>query len=377
MSFSPAKRSQKRPKFTSVTGSSTPLFIIVAIIAIAIGLYVQTGQQKKPNHPELAKAILLPVPKDLGEVSFVDHNSESFGLSNLQGKWSILFFGFTNCPDICPSTMQTLKLVKQRVELEDAWQHYQVVMVSVDPERDSVERLKNYVPFFDPEFIGVRAEVEHTAAFAKNLGILFFKREPASNGGYDVDHGASLILVNPDGKYAGVISAPHKVDQISADLISLAAFENGSRKSVKNPEIRSSEKIGLSARASARPTSAISFSDAWIRPAPPTATSMAAYFEVTNHSDADIIIVDSHSPAFGMTMVHETVIKNDVASMHHLDSLVIPAGSTVSFAPMGTHMMLMQPQTPLSLGDTAELSLIDSKGNTYTETVTVKQTENP
>ncbi len=376
MQFSPVQCLKEHSKLAFESGKATPLFIIVALIAIGIGLYVQTGQKQNSSQLELQKAILLPQTKDLGTVDFLDHNNENFGLSQLQGKWSILFFGFTNCPDICPSTMQTLKLVKQRVEEAGAWGKYQVVMVSVDPERDTVERLNSYVPYFDPEFIGIRAGVEHTTAFAKNVGILFFKGETLDNGGYDVDHGASLILVNPQGEYAGVISAPHKVEQISADLIALAISEGGVVTAGTNANASVQEAAEVETEA-ARTKQSITFDSAWIRPAPPGATSMAAYFEVRNDSSEDIVIVDSDSPAFEMTMVHETVIENEVASMRHLDTLTIPAGETVSFAPLGTHMMLIGPKKPLTLGDTAELTLIDQNGNRYTQVVSVRQIEQP
>lgn len=372
MLSSSSQRLVQGSRFSRESGNATPIFVIVALIAIGLGIYIQTGQKQSAAQLELKKTILLPQPKALGPVSFVDHHNQTFDIKRLQGKWSILFFGFTNCPDICPSTMQTLKLVKQRVEQANAWNSYQVIMVSVDPERDSIERLNNYVPFFDEDFVGIRADLEQTTAFAKSVGILFFKGEPAANGGYDVDHGASLILLNPEGNFAGVISAPHKVEEISSDLITMA--NQGGWSTVTNDKQNQSNKPNSNAPESNSP---LTFDNAWIRPAPPGATSMAAYFEVSNNTEKDIIIVDSDSPAFRMTMVHETAIENDVASMRHLPSLTIPAGETISLAPLGTHMMLMGAKKPLSLGDTAELTLIDQRGERHTKTVEVRQLETP
>ena len=94
-------------------------------------------------------------------------------------------------------------------------------MVSVDPERDTQERLKNYVPYFDSEFIGLRGDLDTTTKFAKQMGILFIHQEP-ENEFYQVDHSASIILVNPAGEMAGVITAPHKANEITNDLIALA-----------------------------------------------------------------------------------------------------------------------------------------------------------
>lgn len=355
------------------TGKTTLLFIAAAITAIAIGIYVQSNSTKHQQPPELLKGVLLPKTKPLGEVAFTDHNGKPFTLNQLKGKWSILFFGFTNCPDVCPSTMQTLKLVKQKVAQAKQWHNFQVVMVSVDPERDTTERLNSYVPFFDPEFIGVNASVEHTSAFAKNLGILFFKGKPLESGGYDVDHGAALILVNPKGQFAGLFSGPHKVDEISQDLIAIANYQAAD--SSANTEPNQSDKAqspAPSVSGNATPQ-ALSITDAWIRPAPPSSQSMAAYFKLSNTSQIDIVITDVDSPAFEVAMIHETVIEEEIASMRHLESLTIPAGKNVVLTPMGTHMMLMGPKAALNEGDSAEIGLTDQNGKRYSAIIEVKQ----
>jgi len=356
-------------------GRATPLFILAAIIAIAIGLYVQTGSKSSPQTPSFKTTILLPKTKQLGSVNFTDHNNQPFGIEQLRGKWSILFFGFTNCPDICPTTMQTLKMVKQKVSDAGMWEPFQVIMVSVDPERDSIERLKNYVPFFDSEFIGISGDVEHTTEFAKNLGILFFKGKANANG-YDVDHGASLILVDAEGEYAGVISAPHKADEISSDLIALSAYIDKNLPAGKSSSTAKKNATAATLSNNITPDtaqSALTITDAWIRPAPPNARSMAAYFKLNNNSKSDIKISETLSPAFHMTMIHETVIEDEVASMRHLEELVIPAGKSVKLTPMGKHIMLMGPKASLAVGDSTEISLIDSTGQHYTHTITVKQ----
>jgi len=93
-------------------GKSYFLFILVAIAAIGSGLLVQSSKTPPAEQPEFKKTILLPNTKPLVDVNFVDHKGQKFGIEHFKGKWSILFFGFTNCPDICPTTLQTLKQVK-------------------------------------------------------------------------------------------------------------------------------------------------------------------------------------------------------------------------------------------------------------------------
>ena len=357
----------------SQAGKSNISFFLVAALAIGIGLYTQVYDSKSPDAPEFVKTILLPKTKALGTVEFTDHNQQSFGADQLQGKWSILFFGFTNCPDICPTTMQTLKQVKQKVAAEDLWHNYQVIMVSVDPERDSLERLRNYVPFFDPEFIGIAGTVEHTTEFAKNLGILFFKGDEVSPGAYDVDHSAALILINPEGRYAGVISAPHKTDEISADLISLAGYQGIPKtKAGADQAPVSADQAEPEVSANSDSDAALSFEEAWIRPAPPNTPSMAAYFKLVNQSGSDITITGVESPAFHMSMIHTTIVEDGVASMKHLDDINVPAAGSVTFAPMGNHVMLMGPKSPLNEGQSAEITLIGEDGARYSVEVPVR-----
>ena len=316
--------------------------------------------------------IMLPNSKAINHIDFTDHNGDTFGKTDFLGRWSIVFFGFTNCPDICPTTMQTLKQVKQQLTDKALWQNYQVVMVSVDPETDTPERLANYVPFFDSQFIGLVSNIEKTTEFAKQLGILFIKREKDGSDFYEVDHSASLIVINPEGQMAGVISAPHKADEISADLSKLAKHVGP----IKNPpqiatQATSQEKEAPSAIT--EETGVLNIQQAWIRPAPPNAPSLAAYFVIENKSNQDIRIIDSHSPAFDMTMIHNTVIEDGVAKMIHMDALEIPANSSVELAPLGTHMMLMRPEQTLSVGDEVSITLIDELDNEYQYTIPVRQ----
>ena len=353
--------------------SQNVLFIATAVIAISFGLYIQTQNPLKTSKPELNKIILLPQSKAIGKVDFRDHKDQIFNESRLLNKWSIVFFGFTNCPDICPTTLQTLSDVKATLASTalnntTAWSPFQVIMVSVDPERDNIEKLNSYVPWFDEEFIGLAGELEYTKAFAKRLGILFYKSEQQSESVYEVDHSASLILINPQGEYVGAITAPHKAEQISADLITLANSIGNAEASYK-PANKANTQTQISENQS------LSIDKTWIRPAPPGVSAMAAYMTIKNTSDNDILISDIEAPDFEMAMIHNTVIEDGIASMNHLDSLVIKAGETLTLKPLETHIMLMRPNRALSEGSTSRLTLIDKNGHRFPLLVPVKQLE--
>ncbi len=117
---------------------------------------------------------------------------------------------------------------------------------------------------------------------------------------------------------------------------------------------------------------ALSFENAWIRPAPPGVQSMAAYFDLVNNTDQDLVINSSSSTAFEMTMIHTTLVEDGIASMEHLEQLLVPANGRVSLAPLGIHMMLMHPKQELALGDSTEITLSSLDGAEYKHVISVK-----
>lgn len=366
-------------------GSSKVIFIAIAVLAIGFGIFVQGWHSDSPdsNPPTLETTFILPAPKAIKEVNFSSYTGQEFSTEQLKGQWSILFFGFTNCPDVCPSTLRILKDVKEQVSQAGFWNGYQVIMVSVDPERDTPEKLANYVPFFDTEFIGITGDIATTKAFAKNVGTLFIKQASEnSDEWYDVDHSASLVLINPQGQWAGAITAPHNADQISRDLVAFAQY-NGVEKNVltnakttgaavvSSGDGESTLAVHLRQTQGTANQSSLMFKNAWVRPTPGHARSTAAYFQLINNSKQDIIIVDSQSPNFEMTMIHDTQVKDGLVSMNHLDELLVPAGGTVELKPLGLHMMLMQPSAALNLGDSVPITLIDDQGRRHQSTMQV------
>lgn len=149
---------------------------------------------------------VMETPRDFGEVNLLDHHGEAFTNERLQGGWTLVFFGFTYCPDVCPTTMSFLNELMGQLEgteVEDT----AVVMVTVDPARDTVAQLADYVPFFNPAFTGVTGEFLDIHRFATALNTPF--RKVAGQGDdYQVDHSANVVLINPRGDYHGFFKAP-------------------------------------------------------------------------------------------------------------------------------------------------------------------------
>ncbi len=131
------------------------------------------------------------------ELALTDHNGKPRTLVDFRGKVVVLFFGFTHCPDVCPTTLAELALVAK--ELGGDADSMQVLFVTVDPERDTREMLQRYVPSFNPAFLGLYGDADATARTAKEFKIIF-QKQPLPGGGYSVDHSAGTYVLDQQGR---------------------------------------------------------------------------------------------------------------------------------------------------------------------------------
>ena len=154
--------------------------------------------------------ILLDEPRVLDPVSLTQDSGEAFTAVDFEGQWNVLFFGFTHCPDICPTTMATLASAKARAEHEFP----QVWLVTVDPQRDTPDQLDLYLKEFDSAFTGITGEIQEIKALAKQVYVTVGHMPDVDSTGYNVDHGSSLVLVDSSGRHAGYIRSPHFVTNL-------------------------------------------------------------------------------------------------------------------------------------------------------------------
>ena len=135
----------------------------------------------------------------------------------------MLFFGYTNCPDFCPSTLAMLAAMEQGLRADSAAVRPQVIFVSVDAKRDTPAQLAQYVPYFDPEFIGLTAADQPTIeAVAKRMGVAVIIT-PHADGSYSVDHSGTIFVLDPDGRLAAVLTGPFTVDGLKGDFSRIVA----------------------------------------------------------------------------------------------------------------------------------------------------------
>ena len=169
------------------------------------------------------QATLLPEPMVLPEVSLVDDDGSPFTRDSMLGQWTVLFFGFTPCPDICPTTLQQLATARSRLAVEKpASPLPEIVLISVDPERDTPAVLGEYVAYFGENLHGASGDPRELALLTSSIGI-FFEKEPVIDGDYNVSHSTAVVLINPSAEFHAVIGSPLDIDAIVHDLPLLMA----------------------------------------------------------------------------------------------------------------------------------------------------------
>ncbi|QTT85894.1 SCO family protein [Pseudomonas chlororaphis] len=204
-----------------MTRTQKTVFILVALVALVLGLTVNkvlTGKnQGDPTALIDAGIILLPQSRNLPDVKMTDQEGQPVALNELKGKWSLLFFGYTFCPDICPTTLAQLRQIKSELPKE-ALDNLQVVLVSVDPNRDTPQQLKQYLGYFDKDFKGLTAtSVADVQKLANAVSIPFIPAD-TSKPNYTVDHSGNLAVIGPDGTQRGFIRAPLNNQKLVAQL---------------------------------------------------------------------------------------------------------------------------------------------------------------
>jgi protein SCO1/2 len=210
-----------------VTPIARTVALCLVVVAIVLGMlfYSATREHTLDNDQLLELGVfILPKPRELKPFELTTQTGAPFTLEDLQGHWSFLFFGFTNCPDVCQTSMSAIGIAERDLAAkgmrEDA--PFRGVLVSVDPERDDADALGRYVGAFSPRLLGVRGDRATTAALALQLNVAF-AQVPDGKGGYSVDHTGNVVIVNPRGHYHGFIRMPHKAETIEAAYRSLAA----------------------------------------------------------------------------------------------------------------------------------------------------------
>lgn len=203
----------------------TKLLIVIAVIAAITGLLVSNyyynnnnvdDDDNNINKLEFQSLLIYPEAKAFSGFQLQSHDNPNLTIEDFAGKWTLLFFGFTHCPDVCPNTLTELqkafKLLKTTVKPE-------VLFISLDPDRDTPEVLNIYTQFFNPDFKSATADAANILSIASQVGVAYHIEDRETGDlNYNVDHTTAVFLVNPDKRLHGVFRFPHEAEKIANDL---------------------------------------------------------------------------------------------------------------------------------------------------------------
>ena len=197
------------------------LFGFLAIIA---GLYVYQ-HRSAVEAPADVPGLLWPNPIQITDFSLTDLNAQPFDLARVRGKWTMWYFGYTNCPDACPLAMTVMTGVDNSLREADADANdVQFAFVSLDPARDTLEHIGNYVRFFSPDFIAATGPEEDLPTIIRQFGVLRNLQTPDEDGNYFVDHTTALLLTDPQARFVGIFQQPHEVADITRQFRLMRSF---------------------------------------------------------------------------------------------------------------------------------------------------------
>jgi protein SCO1 len=214
VSASNRKRPQRNP------GRRFPpapvLLGVLGAVVLSATMLARQGPGEAPgwaNAPPELRAILWPEPMPIGEFRLLDQRENHFGPAQLQGRWTFLFFGYLQCPDVCPMAMQILRDYRKALAAAHPGLEHQVVFVSVDPEYDRPAQIAAYLDYFDPEFIGLSGSDADIARLAGPLAIKYYEHFDA-HGRRSIDHTSSIMIVDPQGRVLGAFPPPQRPERM-------------------------------------------------------------------------------------------------------------------------------------------------------------------
>jgi len=197
------------------------LVAAIAIGAATAGVFVARNLNQ-PAAVQLESGTALPTPGELSAFSLVDTRNAAFTPAEFRGHPTLVFFGFTNCPDVCPTTLALLASVQKKIQVPGL----QVALISVDPERDTPEHLGKYVASFGSEFIGLTGQAPEIVKAQRSFGVAS-ARVDLAGGGYTMDHSATVFVLDSAGRKVAIFTPPLRADALGRDLAKLLPTPGG------------------------------------------------------------------------------------------------------------------------------------------------------
>ncbi len=188
---------------------------LLAALAVLAGIAAALSVLR-PASVELKSGTLLQPPRPIADFSLDGSDGKPYTRADLGGHWSVLYVGYTHCPDVCPTTLAQLKAVEKDLGTDAGKARF--IFLSVDPERDTPQALGQYTHYFSPDFVAVTAPDAQLQALGANLGFVYEKVPGQTPQSYLMDHSSALILIDPQARLAGYLVPPFKTEDLVSDL---------------------------------------------------------------------------------------------------------------------------------------------------------------
>ncbi len=200
-----------------------PTMVVLAILAAGTGFYISLiqSQNQLQQNPGI-KGLFWPNIKQIQSFNAIDQQGNQFSIEQMNGKWSFVFFGYTHCPDVCPVTMSVMAdTYKQLATINN---DLQIIFITVDPERDTTEKLSEYVSYFNEKFIGLGGDIEMINSLTRQIGVPYYHNKEGQTDNYPVDHSASIFLIDPMARMVAKLSPPHQSNLITQQFTKIKTF---------------------------------------------------------------------------------------------------------------------------------------------------------
>lgn len=267
----------------------------------------------------------------------LDSAEGKVALSDFKGKVSILYFGYTFCPDICPTSLSRISMAYNSLD-EAQKQQIQPIFVSLDPERDTKEKLVAYLDYFLPGFVGLTGTPEEIAEVARKYNISYRKTEVENGMGYVVDHSSIYFIIGRDGELYS-----HLLHDVTPDEIAEALKE--------------------SLLVDWTPSTGVDVSEPLLRATIPGLEITAAYMKLENTTNMDKVLLGVSSDIAQKIEIHEHSMSDGMMKMRQVHQLKIPGNGRIEFQPGGYHLMFLGLKQRLNPGDKALVTLSYQDGS--------------
>ncbi len=320
--------------------------LILIPVALVLGFVASSWlHQAQSPQPKTDNALLSTgMTIDASLTGLLDEQGRPVDDARFADRYRLVAFGFTSCPDVCPTMLLGVKQALEQLGTEA--RNIVPIFVSVDPERDTPERVAAYTASFDKRIVGLTGSSPALANVAKSYKVQYSKRPMGSDpAAYTVDHTALIFLIDPQQRIRALVPTSEGAQGVAQEIVQ--AY---------------------------RALRQISASRPWARATPAGAQVGAAYVELLNTGTQQDRLLSLESPLADRVEVHETGMKDGMMTMRHVAGLILPPNKPVQLAPGGTHIMLMNLKQPLVAGQSFPLTLKFQHAPAITVTVTVAQT---